>query len=192
MGIREKGDAMMFTHRFAAVLLTAWMSGCAMQVPAPEPQGIDGVACAGAIEAPVDALTVVRDEALRARVIGASGQGGLCDAKVFEVTRPIRVYRIWDAARGTRLGVWWSLDHPAGSPEAYRAAFAICPEWSALDAAVACTLQQGARVVIGPGQSVRCAAVDYPRSAVNQVFVAAEPASVPAVFADCEDIPGLR
>lgn len=192
MGIRERGNAAALTHCFAVVLLAAWMSGCAVQEPAPALEGVDGVACAGAIEAPVDALTAVRDDALRARVIGASGQGGLCGAEVFEVTRPMRVYRMWDAARGTRLGAWWSLERPTGSPEAYRAAFAICPEWSALDAAVACTLQPGARVVIGPGQSVRCAAVEYPRSAVNQMFIAAEATSVTSAFADCEDLPGLR
>ncbi|MEZ4407295.1 MAG: hypothetical protein R3A52_12565 [Polyangiales bacterium] len=80
---------------------------------------------------------------------------------------------MWHRARPhTEVGRWWSLTRPEGPRERYRADNAVCPEWSDLDVLSRCTLRAGARFVMGPGQSARCAdGRELPRSAVNQVYV---------------------
>lgn len=140
--------------------------------PSTSPDPSAGPACAGTIEAPAG-MTAVDDAALLALAVGAPGQGKLCTGRVYQVTAPITVYRVWTAAKAyTQLGGWWSLTAPVGPAQAYRADNAICAEWSALDTVSSCTIKLGTHIVIGPGQSADCEGdADYAQSATNQVFI---------------------
>jgi hypothetical protein len=134
--------------------------------------GKDGIACAGAIMEPPPGLEEVKNEALLAGSLGASGEGKLCSGKVFKVTYPLTVYRVWDNSKSyTAYGSWWSFSPPQGPRDSYREENDICPSWSALDRMSACTLKIGALIVIGPGQSADCTGTSYPKSSVNQVFM---------------------
>ena len=128
-------------------------------------------ACPGKIEAQ-DGLTAVSDDALYKQALGEPTKGSLCTGQVFEAQKPVKVYRVWNKAKGyTKLGRWWSFSAPRGPIEAYRTQNAICPEWSDLDMVSECTLKVGARVVVGPGQSANCKAGSFPVSPTNQVFI---------------------
>jgi len=121
---------------------------------------------------PPPGLVEAKDEALLAKTLGASGEGKLCAGKVFKVTYPLTVYRVWDNSKSyTAFGSWWSLSPPQGPRDAYREANDICPSWSALDRMSVCTLKIGAIIVIGPGQSADCGGTTYAKSAVNQVYM---------------------
>ena len=141
----------------------------AQLAPAP----VDGVACVGAIDAPPPGAHPVVDEALLQAALGPSGAGKLCTGRVYEATAPLVVYRVWNVAKAyTEIGRWWSFALPGGTVASYRAANAICPEWSELDTLSRCALKVGARFVLGPGQSADCAGDgDYRKSPVNQVYV---------------------
>ncbi|MEZ4393962.1 MAG: hypothetical protein R3A48_23055 [Polyangiales bacterium] len=146
--------------------------GCATapvtpRAPVAEP------ACVGTIAAAPEGARRVEDPTLLASALGAEGEGRLCTGAVFEATRAVTVYRVWQRDRAhTELGRWWSLERPVGPRASYRAQNDICPEWSALDAWSRCELRVGARFVLGPGQSARCAGGSVlPRSAVNQVYI---------------------
>lgn len=149
-----------------------FLVACAHKAPVlpPEPQG---PACTGTIEAHAG-LAAVDDPELLASAIAKDGEGKLCMGAVYEVTEPVTVYRVWTAAKPyTQIGGWWSFDAPQGPADAYRAANAICPEWSALDMVSRCTVKVGAHLVVGPGQSATCeGGVAYGQSPVNQVFIA--------------------
>jgi hypothetical protein len=173
---------MTIQYRAAQVMLT-WvapllLAGCANGLPggaAPPPAtGIDGQACVGRLADPGAGLIESSNPVLLERVRLASGQGGTCEARVYAVTQPVTLYRLFDAAKPhTRLGGWWALTPPSGTREAYRASYAICPEWSALDRVVACELRPGSQVVVGSTQSAVCAdGSTLPRTAAPQVFVA--------------------
>ncbi|APR75799.1 Hypothetical protein A7982_01146 [Minicystis rosea] len=160
-------------HRLAAWLGPLLFAACAGTEPIPEspPAPPEARACAGEI-APHRGLVEIRDDALLAQAIGAPGQGHLCAGKVFEVVEPVTIHRVWNKAKPhTQLGRWWSFDAPTGTVADYRAAFAVCPEWSPLDMVTTCKLEVGARIVVGPGQSARCEKTFYPASPRNQVFV---------------------
>lgn len=135
--------------------------------PAPS-----SAACAGTVSA-ASGLTETDDPALLASALGKAGEGKLCSAKVFRVTADVVAYRVWDAGNPkSRTGRWWSLARPQGPVDEYRKANAVCKAWSALDRSVTCKLKVGAKVVVGPGQSVTCDdGVVFPASPVNQVFV---------------------
>ena len=134
--------------------------------------GKDGIACVGDVMEPPPGLVEAQDDALLAKTLGASGKGNLCTGKVFKVTYPLTVYRVWDNSKSyTVYGSWWSFSPPQGPRDAYREANDICPEWSALDRMSACTLKIGALIVIGPGQSAACAGTGYAKSKINQVYV---------------------
>jgi len=98
----------------------------------------------------------------------------VCSAKVFSVIAPVVLYRVFDSSKPyTKFGGWWSLNRPAGSKEEYRAANAICQEWSPLDKLVSCEIRPGSQIVIGTTQSTICNDGSvYPKTAENQVFVA--------------------
>ena len=154
------------------VLSTCAVGACA---PGPTPRAssrpAESPGCVGAVEPP-DGLKETDDPPLLAEAIRAPGKGGLCTAKVFQVVRPLTVYRVWSRdAPSTRLGRWWSFGLPQGPVESYRAKNAICPEWSELDMLVECKLKVGAEVVVGPGQSADCDGRDYAASATNQAYV---------------------
>ena len=108
-----------------------------------------------------------------AGTIGAPKAGALCTGKVFVAMQPVRVYRVWDAAKPyTQYGKWWSFDAPKGPRDTYRLNNAICPEWSPLNQVSSCTLKVGTQVVVGPGQSAECADKTLlPAAATNQVYV---------------------
>lgn len=101
------------------------------------------------------------------------GQGGLCHAQMFKTTEPITLYRVYSARRReTRLGGVWTADAPRGRREVYRRDYAVCSEWSDLDAVVACELPAGASVIVGVGQSLTCDDGEaYPQSGANQLLV---------------------
>lgn len=138
-------------------------------IPPPPPPAS---ACPGKIDAPADGLKEVDDAALLKSALGDPGKGALCAGKVFEATKPITVYRVWNKAKPyTQLGRWWSFARPLGPVDAYQKANDICPEWSALDVMSECKVKVGAHIVIGPGQSATCEKSSLPASATNQVFI---------------------
>lgn len=135
-------------------------------------EGPDGIACVGAVMEPPPGLDGIEDPALLKEALGASGKGKLCAGKVFRVTHPLTVYRVWDNSNSNSVyGRWWSFSPPQGPRDAYREANGICPSWSALDRLSACMLKVGARIVVGPGQSADCGGSTYAKSAVNQVYL---------------------
>lgn len=175
-----------------SMLLFVLLAGCAT---APAIQS-DNNACVGmVISPPAGLLGETDDAALLKSAIGNSGEGKLCAGKVFVVMKPVTVYRVWDKSKSwSALGGWWSLSYPEASREEYRKQNDICPEWSALDIMSACTLKVGAKIVIGPGQSVATCADKklLPKSSVNQVYIPND-ARVNQVYVDgCEsaDWPG--
>lgn len=161
------------------VLLALSLLGCAttpthVSTPTPvveEPQAEAG-GCVGEVGPAPEGARPVEDAALLASALGEAGKGQLCEGEVFEVTSPVRVYRVWTASKPwSEVGRWWSLEPPSGTVEAYRRDNAICPEWSDLDRVSVCELVVGARFVMGPGQSATCEEGGFEASAVNQVFV---------------------
>ena len=97
------------------------------------------------------------DKKLLFAAIGAPGKGKLRKGKVFKAEKSITIYRVWDDAKSHTLwGIWWTLDVPQGTRDEYRIKNAICPEWSQLNIMSSCTIKIGTKVVIGPGQSVKC------------------------------------
>lgn len=164
-----------------AALLLLLLPACAVAPPRGE-VGIDGIACAIA-DAPVPAALQARPElAVPRAAVGASGHGGICRGRVYEVREPVQIHRLWEARRRDEIGTWWTFRVPTGSRAAYRADYAVCRAWNALDHAVTCTLKPGTLVVIGPGQSAVCGEKTYPKSPVNQVYVPADArdGSIPA------------
>lgn len=160
--------------RLLAASLTLLLCGCA-QLPARQGQatGIDGIACVGAVAAPVPGLVEASNPALLGRAQAATGKGGVCSAAVYTVTAPVTVYRVFDSGNPhSRLGSWWALKTPSGTRADYRAANPICAEWSRLDRVVACEIRPGSQVVLGTTQSATCQdGSTYPKTADIQVFV---------------------
>lgn len=150
----------------------------------------DGQPCPGAITAP-EVFRPIEDAAMRAEALGARGAGKLCAAQTYEVTQTVRVFRIWNSAQSfSAHGRWWTLTPPGSSREAYRAANAVCPEWSALDRIIECDLRVGTHVALGPGQSVTCeGSVSFPASATLQLYVPNDTrATPPQLFVErCTD-----
>lgn len=168
----------------AALLLAA----CASAPPRglfDDTRGIDGIACALPAAPPPAALRLLPDVAVPAAAEGASGYGGICRGRVYEVREALEVHRLGDATRASPFGEWWALRPPAGDREAYREAYAVCRKWSALDVAVTCTLQPGTRVVVGSGQSAVCAEQTYPKSPVHQVYLPLDAQSDGLPLQDC-------
>jgi hypothetical protein len=148
--------------------------------------------CAGPVATPPPGL-VKAEEAAPAWSIGEPGKGALCEGKVFIAQGPVTVYRAFSASYKTSklagpTGAFWTLDRPSGTAARYRNVYEICKEWNDLDMLNECTIEVGARVVLGPGQSATCDKSDtsYPRSAANQVvLVKKADGSMPVV--DCKE-----
>lgn len=157
----------------AAITFLFMLSGCSSQPIHLEALGIDGIACVGAITAQPAGLIETTNLTLQKKAQFASEKGGLCSAKVFLVTSPIPIYRVYDATQAhTKFGEWWTFKPPSGAKESYRAANAICQEWSRLDRMLSCELKIGTEIVIGTTQSAVCKKdLALPKTAENQVFV---------------------
>lgn len=155
--------------RLIAVLLL-FLSACSNQ---PVERGVDGEACVGRALQSVPGLQAASNPILQGKARFASGKGGLCKAKVFSVTAPVVLYRVYDSTRPqSMLGSWWSLNRPTGPRKTYRSRYAICAEWSRLDRLVACEVRPGTEVVVGTTQSATCAdGSTYPKTGENQVYV---------------------
>ena len=173
-----------------SILLLVFLAGCAAVTPPAEQaaSGIDGLACTGRVASPPEGLIEANDKALLQQALGASGAGKLCDGKVFQTIRPVTVYRVWNSEKSyTLLGSWWSFTLPKGPVEKYRAENEICPSWSTLNRMSACTIRVGTKIVAGPGQSADCPQdqLNYPKSAVNQVFIPNDARSNVIFVEDC-------
>jgi hypothetical protein len=159
--------------------------------PPEATEGIDHVACVGAVASPPAGLAAVDDAALLPKALDATGKGKLCTGKVFKATARVAVYRVWNKEKGyTQLGGWWSFAPPAGPVDGYRKDNAICPEWSQLNVVSKCFIKVGSEVVVGPGQSADCEHdVKYPKSATNQVYIANDTRVEPPVVLveDCTE-----
>ena len=159
----------------AAVFALA-LSGCANLASdaGPGEHGIDGIACVGSVAGSVDGLSESGNPTLVAKARMTSGKGGVCAAKVFAATKPVVLYRVFDSSKPyTKYGSWWSLNPPGSSRAEYRAANAICPEWSKLDRVVSCEVRPGTQVVLGTTQSAECAdGSAYGKTSQTQVLVA--------------------
>jgi hypothetical protein len=153
--------------RRAALGLIVFGLGCGV------PRAPDaGSECAGRIE-PREGLKEVEDQERLKSARGLPGQGKLCEAKVFEVVKPLTVYRAWDGSRkDTEFGPWWAADAPAASRREYRSAYVVCPSWSPLTMVSKCRLKVGSRVIVGTGQSAFCKkeGFEMPASGVNQIL----------------------
>lgn len=162
-------------HFFAAVFALA-LSGCANLASNTDTgdSGIDGIACVGSVAGSVDGLSESGNPALLAKARMKTGKGGVCAAKVFAATTPVVLYRVFDASNPhSKFGSWWSLKPPGNSRAEYRAANAICPEWSKLDRVVSCEVRPGTQIVLGTTQSAECAdGSSYAKTPETQVFVA--------------------
>jgi hypothetical protein len=128
-------------------------------------------ACVGQVPASVPGLTAAAYDELTAAALGPDNKGGVCAATAFNAIEPLQVYRVYDSRSGNPYGRWWSLERPRGSREQYRAGYAICPEWSALDRLISCRLKPGSRIVLGTTQSMQCKDTAYPKSADIQVYI---------------------
>jgi hypothetical protein len=173
----------------ATIVLSVGLTGCGgLSTLRRIPVGVDGVRCRGRVATPSFAAKEASDDALLAEALGASGKGGVCAGKVFIVQEELRVYRLWDSGRASSVyGRWWALTRPEGSRDAYRADYAICPAWSALDRLTSCTIRPGTPIVLGPTQSATCPTGAYPKSAQTQVYVRNDAAKGEILVADCRD-----
>ncbi|MDO8459191.1 MAG: hypothetical protein Q7T07_20000 [Burkholderiaceae bacterium] len=172
------------------VFLTLCLTACGSLTTRDNtpPSGIDGVACMlNQVNALPEAIEV-SDAALLAQALGASLKGGICSGKAFKTEKPLRVYRLWDAnVAASQFGSWWALGKPAGSREAYRQDYAICPSWSALNRLTSCTVKLGAVIVIGSTQSVQCEDGTFAVSPSSQVFMQNNAAAGQLAVENCQD-----
>lgn len=160
--------------KYSGFFLFLFLSGCgSIEVQDPPSLGLDGVPCSGPVPIMVQGLTGTSNDPLIGAALAVSDKGGVCNARTFKAAEPVRVYRVYDSSRPySALGKWWSLSRPSVSREQYRVAYAICPEWSALDRLISCELKPGAELVLGTTQSVQCEGTRYPKSADIQVYIA--------------------
>ncbi|MEJ2419581.1 MAG: hypothetical protein P8Y45_22175 [Exilibacterium sp.] len=76
---------------FIAIFLTA----CASFQPEVDtpPTVTDGVACIGSVDVPPAGVIESNNNGLLQKVLGAAGEGKLCEGKVFEAKQAVTVYR---------------------------------------------------------------------------------------------------
>lgn len=148
--------------------------------------------CVGSISDPPN-FTPTGNKELLARAIGQPLQGKLCMGRTYTTQQPITVYRMWNRTRPYTLhGAWWSLERPSGSIESLRERLEICREWSPLDVLSECTLRAQTPVVLGIGQSVRCAGgITYSPSAAMQLYIPNDASAQPPVIhvENCRELP---
>lgn len=159
------------------------------QANAPVPEG---ATCTGRVDAPPKGLTA-SEEAAPSFAIGQPGKGALCEGKVFTAKEPVTVYRVFSADYATSkqagpLGAYWTFAKPTGKQADYRATYEICTEWNKLDTLNECTVDVGAKIVLGPGQSATCdGGKEYAQSAANQVLIVKVDGKVPV--SNCKQSP---
>jgi hypothetical protein len=161
--------------RLIAALIPLLLAGCANlggTLGAGE-RGIDGITCVGNVNSSTVGLSESANPVLLSKAQMPTDKGGVCAAIVVATRAPVVLYRVFDSSKPyTKLGGWWSLKHPGTSRAEYRAANAICPEWSNLDRLVSCEIRPGTQVVLGTTQSAQCADGSvYAKTGETQVFV---------------------
>jgi hypothetical protein len=165
----------MTPFRATFALLALFLAGCANLTTGLESteRGIDGIACVGSVTNSNAGLFASDNLALLSKTQMPSDKGGVCAGKVFGASAPVVLYRVFDSSKPyTKFGNWWSLKPPGNSKAEYRAANAICPEWSNLDRLVSCEVRPGTQVVLGTTQSAQCAdGAVYAKTSEIQVFV---------------------
>jgi hypothetical protein len=154
------------------LLILLFLCGCtsapALKTSAAVPES---VTCVGQVPVSVAGLAASAGDGLTAAALGSDNKGGVCAAAAFTAIDAVRVYRVYDSKSGNPYGRWWSLERPHGSRDQYRAGYAICPEWSALDRLISCRLKPGSRIILGTTQSMQCKDTTYPKSADIQVYI---------------------
>ncbi|MCG7534197.1 hypothetical protein [Pseudoalteromonas sp. OOF1S-7] len=150
------------------------LAGCNLLATSAPPAQVNTASSCPLPEVEHPDLAPLPVQSLPEDVIAISGQGGLCNARSYKVTRDFTIWRAWNSTyKGSKFGKWWSLEKPLGPVAHYRAALNICPKYSPLDMLVRCTLKAGSQVVIGPGQSAQCSDYfTYPQSDTNQLYLA--------------------
>jgi hypothetical protein len=181
-------------HRYRSVallLLSALLTASCATVPRTTGalRGIDGQACVVGTTVVPAQVEEVSDPAVLASALGRGGEGRICAGRVFRVQAPLPVYRVWDGAKANTYGEWWALEPPRGDREDYRRAYAVCPEWNALDHLAACMLKPGATIVLGPGQSATCADRTYEKSPMTQLFIKGRQDDIRAQMDACTSTP---
>lgn len=150
-------------------------------------------ACIGANTLPAQvasAFVEVQDAALLAQAVQPPTKGGLCQAKVYQSTAPVMIYRAWNSTNpGSRIGSWWAFEKASGSVSQYRRDYEICTQYSPLDRLTQCKLKTGSMIVVGTGQSAQCDQyLTYPASASLQIYMSKDKANVSVN--NCEDFDG--
>lgn len=136
----------------------------------------DSYSCPGSVEQAegLAKLPYTDDDLMRAAVRGP-GEGGICRGEVFVVQKPVFAYRVWDKNNSrSRTGRWWTFEEPKGPLERWRAKYAVCPEWKTDTVTYVvsrCQIKKGTKIVVGPGQSIRCKDSAYEASPTNQVYI---------------------
>lgn len=172
--------------------VTVFVTACATVPSEPTPRGVgvDGHNCAGSVpDQPASGLLVSANPTLLDHARGATGAGKLCDAKVFAVTQPIRLYRLYTAGwPNSKFGGWWAIEKPTGSKASYQSTYAVCPEWNELDRLVVCEVRPGSQIVIGDTQAALCKdGQSLPKTTALQVFVPNEARGGIVHVGVCED-----
>ena len=150
-------------------------------------------ACIGSNSLPAQvasAFVEVQDAALLAQAVQPPTKGGLCQAKVYQSTAPVMIYRAWNSTNpGSRIGSWWAFEKASGSVAQYRRDYEICTQYSPLDTLTQCKLKAGSLIVVGTGQSAQCDQyLTYPASASRQIYMPKDKANV--AVDNCEDFEG--
>ena len=150
-------------------------------------------ACIGSNSLPAQvasAFVEVQDAALLAQAVQPPTKGGLCQAKVYQSTAPVMIYRAWNSTNpGSRIGSWWAFEKASGSVSQYRRDYEICTQYSPLDTLTQCKLKAGSLIVVGTGQSAQCDQyLTYPASASRQIYMPKDKANV--AVDNCEDFEG--
>lgn len=166
------------------LLLMSWalLAACASHTSVSEQQTTESTEstpnqCTGEVTAPAvfaPMLTEVDRPELVTAALGASGVGGLCQAKAYLVSQEFDIYRAWNSQNPySQFGHWWAFSIPSGKISEYRRDYAICPKFSPLDMLIKCNLKEGSVVVLGTGQSATCNAnLNYPTSSTIQIYIA--------------------
>lgn len=132
----------------------------------------------------------IEDEILLESSIDMSMKGKLCQGKVYRAKKDvdIPIYSAWNSTNpNSRFGQWWSFKRPEGKISQYRNDFESCYQFSPLDKLTSCNIKEGAKLVVGTGQSVKCSEnVIYTTSANQKIYI--EDAA--SLMSNCTDFDG--